>query len=309
MKKVLLAFSVYFGFMLTANAQLTFSFEESEGFETGSIVGQSDFWGIFTDTDPMYVSEENSTEGINALKFEAPVTDGIEYTGGYLYFNNPYTNFSVSQDILGTSISETANDFTITGLYYNSTTQTYTTASILYFYYGSGGLYVFYGDGTTDYELIGSFDPEVWMNVKTVYDVDTASISYYINDELVYTSDFYDGEGVAVNMMQYITGAGDSAWYIDNIVVQDESVAAVKSVAAKGISVYPNPATDVINVANGDALLSSITVADVNGRVVKNASFSSVTEAQVNIADLASGVYVVTIHSDKGTTTKKVVKN
>jgi len=48
---------------------------------------------------------------------------------------------------------------------------------------------------------------------------------------------------------------------------------------------------------------------DLNGRVVKQNSYSNVSEVQVNISDLASGVYMMNIKSDKGSVTKKIIKN
>jgi len=74
------------------------------------------------------------------------------------------------------------------------------------------------------------------------------------------------------------------------------------------LSVYPNPTTDVVNVANA-GLINSVKVTDLNGRTVKAAAFDGVDTAQVSIADLASGVYLMTVASDKGTNTTKIVKN
>ena len=74
-------------------------------------------------------------------------------------------------------------------------------------------------------------------------------------------------------------------------------------------AVYPNPTSNVVNVSANKALVSGVNFADLNGRVVKTAKFDGVAEAQVNISDLASGVYMMSISSDKGTTVKKIVKN
>jgi hypothetical protein len=75
-------------------------------------------------------------------------------------------------------------------------------------------------------------------------------------------------------------------------------------------SVSPNPANNVINITNADNMLvNAVTVTDLNGRTVKNVSFEGVANAQVNVADLASGMYILNVTSDKGTATKKFVKN
>lgn len=79
--------------------------------------------------------------------------------------------------------------------------------------------------------------------------------------------------------------------------------------AQSAFSVFPNPANTVVNVANAKAQISAVSLVDINGRTVKSVQFDGVSSAQVNIADLANGVYMMNIKSDKGTVTKKVVKN
>lgn len=74
------------------------------------------------------------------------------------------------------------------------------------------------------------------------------------------------------------------------------------------LSVFPNPSNNVVNVT-ADALISNVAIVDLNGRTVKSAKFDGVSEASVNVSDLASGIYMMTVSSDKGTTTKKIVKN
>jgi hypothetical protein len=81
-------------------------------------------------------------------------------------------------------------------------------------------------------------------------------------------------------------------------------------IVSSKFSVSPNPANNVINITNADNMLvNGVTVTDLNGRTVKNVSFDNVASAQINVADLASGMYILNVTSDKGTATKKFVKN
>ncbi|KOS04994.1 hypothetical protein AM493_02270 [Flavobacterium akiainvivens] len=96
---------------------------------------------------------------------------------------------------------------------------------------------------------------------------------------------------------------------LDDVSVTTGTMSA-GSVIASQFSVSPNPANNIVTVANANnALVTGVSVADVNGRVVKNVSFASVSEAQINVSDLSNGVYMMTISSDKGAVTKKIVKN
>lgn len=88
----------------------------------------------------------------------------------------------------------------------------------------------------------------------------------------------------------------------------EEGTANTEEFASAAFSVFPNPSNSVVNVANAGNI-DTINVVDINGRTVKSAKFNGAAEAQVNISDLANGVYLMTIASDKGTATKKIVKN
>lgn len=97
--------------------------------------------------------------------------------------------------------------------------------------------------------------------------------------------------------------------YIDDVVVTAETL-SVNNHLASQFSVFPNPATNVININNADNILvNGVEIIDINGRTVKSAKFDGVSNAQINISDLATGMYMMNIASDKGTTTKKIVKN
>ncbi len=75
-------------------------------------------------------------------------------------------------------------------------------------------------------------------------------------------------------------------------------------------AISPNPANDFITLSNTDNIIvKSISMTDLNGRVVKQVSYSDASNIQVNVSDLASGMYLMNITSDQGTATKKVVKN
>jgi hypothetical protein len=73
------------------------------------------------------------------------------------------------------------------------------------------------------------------------------------------------------------------------------------------ISVYPNPANDVINIAVTDAIGTdncTIMMYDLQGRVVKQ--FNSFVDS-VNVAELAAGVYMLNITKDGAVSSKKII--
>ena len=71
--------------------------------------------------------------------------------------------------------------------------------------------------------------------------------------------------------------------------------------ASSKISVYPNPANDKITITGAD--IKSVEIANLNGETVLTS-----TASNINISDLASGIYVVKIADNKSNvTTQKLV--
>ncbi|WP_026976957.1 T9SS type A sorting domain-containing protein [Flavobacterium tegetincola] len=75
------------------------------------------------------------------------------------------------------------------------------------------------------------------------------------------------------------------------------------------ISVYPNPAADVLNLAiKGSETINSAKVLDLNGRQIFTKTFNNVSDAQIDVNDLSSGLYLISITSGENTVTKKFLK-
>ena len=106
----------------------------------------------------------------------------------------------------------------------------------------------------------------------------------------------------------YAANTASASVLFDNLNVEFfGETAGVDAVTATKLSVFPNPASDVINVANVEGL-NAIQIVDLNGRTVKSVNFAGVSEASVNVSDLTAGVYMMNIATEKGTSTQKIVK-
>jgi hypothetical protein len=95
--------------------------------------------------------------------------------------------------------------------------------------------------------------------------------------------------------------------------MDDFSVTAVAlstdSFFSQNFAVYPNPADTVINISNkNNTTLNQVQVTDLNGRVVKSVNLNGVANAQINIADLNSGVYFLKATNSQGVGTTKFIK-
>jgi hypothetical protein len=85
-----------------------------------------------------------------------------------------------------------------------------------------------------------------------------------------------------------------------------ETTASSSDFNSNSIFIYPNPATNVLNISNSNSLeIKTVYITDVNGRMVKNQQGAL---TQINVSDLNAGVYFVTIEAAEGKTTKKFIK-
>lgn len=124
--------------------------------------------------------------------------------------------------------------------------------------------------------------------------------------------DFVAFSGGTTTGTNPVPNTAASMMTIDNLSAKASSTDTLlgleNGVLASQFAVFPNPASNVVTVSGAEALVDAIELIDLNGRTVKSVKVNGVAEAQINISDLSAGVYMMNISSDKGKTTKKIVK-
>ena len=103
-------------------------------------------------------------------------------------------------------------------------------------------------------------------------------------------------------------GANSNIIGIDTFSI-DRTMAATSEFFSSNFRMYPNPASNVINLSTTTTTIQSAQLTDINGRVVKTIALNDASDAQINIADLNTGMYFLKVQSDLGTGTAKVIKN
>ena len=100
-----------------------------------------------------------------------------------------------------------------------------------------------------------------------------------------------------------MSSGSDCAW-IDNVVLPASTIITdIETVVEKqNVSVYPNPANDVLNIELGDNQ-SDVVIYNSLGQVVRR--YENVSgDMQINVEDLNAGMYFVKV----GDNVEKVVK-
>lgn len=117
----------------------------------------------------------------------------------------------------------------------------------------------------------------------------------------------------STNTAPVVTNTAAATILFDNINVRATNVDTLLGVEQvlitdESFAVFPNPATNVVNITNDNTKIKQVTMTDLNGRVVKQASFDNLSKVELNIAELATGVYMMNIQSEAGDVTKKIIK-
>jgi len=88
-------------------------------------------------------------------------------------------------------------------------------------------------------------------------------------------------------------------------VTQDAGVSSVSTETAESVSLYPNPAKDLVYISTV-ADLKQVEICNIEGRIM--VKLNSFTANGIDITSLEKGVYLFVITTDKGTSVKKMVK-
>ncbi|MDC7995893.1 T9SS type A sorting domain-containing protein, partial [Altibacter sp. HG106] len=78
-------------------------------------------------------------------------------------------------------------------------------------------------------------------------------------------------------------------------------------VLASNISLYPNPTNDVVTVA-AKTPVTQVVIHDLQGRLVHTQAGTGSNELSVSTQQLRAAMYFVTITTQEGTVTKRLIK-
>ncbi|GER59769.1 T9SS type A sorting domain-containing protein [Patiriisocius marinus] len=118
---------------------------------------------------------------------------------------------------------------------------------------------------------------------------------------LIDTDDLF---GAGATNWTNIAGLIGEAFPALNVTVTDEALGLGDN-DLTGVAVYPNPAQDVLNVTlPSNVEVNSATLIDVLGKTTG----ASLENGQMNIADLAAGVYILNLDTNLGSFSQKVIK-
>jgi len=303
MKKILLFGSLLLGSYLSVNAQQILFQDDFESYDDFIISDIGEWTQIDLDGAPTYIIDDTEFENQGytgtAIVFNSSMTDpGSPNLAAHagdksLNFFAALIENEVDEDLVGPN-----NDWIITpqitlGSAGNNVTFWARSSTDMY---GLERLRVLVSsDGNTNTADFTAVSTGNYLSVPAEWTQYTISLDAYAGQDVYIALNYLSNDAFIL--------------LVDDFAVTTTDTAGLNSSLLADVKVYPNPSSNVVNVNSANALVNAVNFTDLNGRVVKSAKFNGAADAQVNISDLASGVYMMNISSDKGITVKKIVKN
>ncbi|MFP9113608.1 CotH kinase family protein [Flavobacterium sp. RHBU_3] len=112
-----------------------------------------------------------------------------------------------------------------------------------------------------------------------------------------------DGNG---NYLSLINDASDNSLAVSWEAVSDAALSTENHQVLASVTVYPNPATEVLNVRSNE-VISSYEVYNIYGALMFKGN-TNTSAFSVSIAKLSSGVYLLKLKNDAGAVSHKIIK-
>ncbi|MDA9262206.1 T9SS type A sorting domain-containing protein [bacterium] len=159
----------------------------------------------------------------------------------------------------------------------------------------------------------GVCTPNILWGAKALDTTD--HIPMVLNDKVTFSGHVYPRLHSGITTFKYVwydvSNPNDSAWVNVNFDVQNPNAVGIEEVQKEtSIKIFPNPATDFVNVAiASNEVNKKIEIIDLLGKVVySNSVAEDNTKLRVNTSNFLPGVYFVSITSNnKSIRTSKIV--
>lgn len=295
MRKKLFTLSLFALIFNQVSAQeKNISFEETEGYSTGYLVGQNTWesYGYITEGYANVSNNKYSDGNLSAQLIADPANEGN--WGGIVYKLPEAKKFIISADVNMEELYGSDHDLLSI---YDNTNGEYEYISGFYFDF-LGDIII--GDETTS-QSSGNWEPNTWYNLKADYDFNTRKIDLYLNNNHIRT--------VAIpSQIQKVTEVdfefdNYSGFNVDNIKIVNLDHLSNNEVSINTISIYPNPTSDWLKV-NSVTNIKSLEIIDFNGNSILRKEYTT----EMNVKELSNGIYFIKVYTDKDSNTYKFIK-
>lgn len=117
--------------------------------------------------------------------------------------------------------------------------------------------------------------------------------------------------GISAPQTSYYYDGTDATWYYTGSTPMvrmnfNPDLAAIEETSNNTFEVYPNPASDIVNITFDDATVASVSVLNLAGQEVMTSSVNG-TQASFSTNGLSNGTYIIKVSTDSAIQVTKVV--
>ena len=258
------------------------------GYNGGNVAAGNSFWFV-TNQGKLYRTTDT---GISWTKLNTPISDfSATNVGGSLFFSDDNNGILVART--GPAPTQTADSATYTLYKTSNGGTTWSAGTPLTAPYKSTLSYI---PGTSILVGTGRTISGTTSTYSTGYSTDNGSTWTQIESGVQRTSiAFFNGT------TGWSGGFTTEPDFLGGIYKYNGPSLGVSNFDNKAkVSVYPNPANDVVNIKG--ASISKVVAFDILGKQVVSQDFSAQDEVSVNVSSLRTGMYVLQVTNDLGAT-------
>jgi hypothetical protein len=343
MKKIYLSIiATAFAFSLNAQLTLTKAFNEpvsgdvftKKGYDSTAVIpkssGTGQNWNFSTltsntITEVSTYTPASSTPSVS-LFTGATLAEG-DGAGGYNYWKSTASTFELMgfADAAGSAVTFTNSAIVATwpiSFGYSGTDAFAGTATLSGFPGTSNGTLTSTAPGSGTVTLPGSIAFSNCLQLKTVINLNmylgSFPITFTVNQRTTeyhyyHSSQKFEILTVSYNSQTITTGSSPSVSATADIRINNAVITGINDINFDAINynVYPNPATDNVNIDLTNASSDHVSVVVINnlGQVVKSADLGNSMDVKhsLNTFDLPKGMYHITTSIGDRSTTKKLI--
>ncbi|MEE9350054.1 MAG: T9SS type A sorting domain-containing protein [Flavobacteriaceae bacterium] len=110
------------------------------------------------------------------------------------------------------------------------------------------------------------------------------------------------GDWITIRIFRY----GNNPFGEFKISAYDDSTAVVTNDIIEGLNLYPNPIKDILNIGSQEEI-TQVSIYNLLGKLVKTVQ-PNATTSNIDLSDLATGIYMVKIEANEKVSTQKIIK-
>jgi endonuclease I/chitodextrinase len=158
---------------------------------------------------------------------------------------------------------------------------------------------------STDYDGVSNPAGFTWNNMPNIT-IDTHNGTAQATTQIIANVDISALTQSAYVAFKYYSNGSPTRWTVDSFSIVGDNVAGLEDeIFSNSVVVYPNPTLTNSITVKADKTISNIKIYSIFGQLIKE--IDAINTSEKNIQNLAKGIYLMNISSNKVSVIKKII--